>query len=92
MVVLDDRFEGTITGVRDIHGQDIKEGSRIKVEHVNYIGTDKEDVNERFEAKVIYDAFNAMYRYYRVDAKEGDEDYDYGFVFNHRSSRFEIIE
>ncbi|MDD5192721.1 MAG: hypothetical protein PHH54_07230 [Candidatus Nanoarchaeia archaeon] len=54
------------------------------MEETKYIWMD-----EKFEAIVAYDSFNAMFRYFPSNLKENDE--HPGFIFNHRSSRFELI-
>lgn len=76
---------GTHIGILDINGKEIKNGDRIKVQHVNYPGTDKEEIKDEFTARVLYREFQAMYQY----SPDGDSEEEY--IFNHRSSRFEIL-
>ena len=84
----DTRFRGVEIGIKDIHENEIKEGDRIRVEHVNYMGTGNECVEESFEADVMYNAFQAMFVYISVGQDEYEERL---YTFNHRSSRFEIV-
>ena len=83
--------KGTLIEVFDIKGKSIKNGDLIKVQHVNYAGTGKEYVDEEFTARVFYHGFRAAFMYVREGVKPGDED-DSTYHFNHRSSRFEILE
>ena len=76
-------------GIVDINDRNIKCGDGLRVEHVNYMGTDKEYVDEKFEAEVRHIPFQAMYRYFPVDDSSHEHE---GYIFNHRSSRFEIID
>lgn len=79
--------KGTLIGILDINGKEIKNGDRIKVQHVNYIDTPKEKIKEEFTARVFYHEFSATYKYSQLEnSKDG------GYIFNHRSSKFEVLE
>jgi len=79
---------GTEIGISDIKGRPIRNGDRINVKHINYMGTSHETVAEEFIAKVEYHAFQAMFKYY----PEGPDNDDHeGYIFNHRSSTFEVL-
>ncbi len=84
--------EGVLIGILDMHGNEIVNGDRIRVEHVNYKGhPEKERVDENFIARVFYHKFRAAFLY----TKEGVSPKDIGsntYHFNHRSSRFEILD
>jgi hypothetical protein len=81
---------GTLIGILDQNGKEIANGDRINVQHVNYMGTPKEEMVEEFTAEVFYHNSSAAFLY----AKEGVffEGEDNSYYFNHRSSRFEILE
>jgi len=78
---------GIEIGIKDVHGREIRNGDKIRVQHVNYLGTEREKVDEEFAARVFYNSFQAMYQYLKENSGPDDE----AFVFNHRSSRFEVV-
>ena len=84
--------KGTLIGILDIHGKEIKNGDIIKVKHINYKGTPKEEVAEEFIARVFYHEFQATYRYKPGGIQDAEDTEDASYIFNHRSSSFEIIQ
>lgn len=81
---------GVFIGVKDIHGGEIRNGDRIRVQHVSYEGTKSESIDEEFNARVFYHDFIAAFLYTREGVSPEDEDAN-TYHFNHRSSRYEIL-
>lgn len=82
--------DGTLTGIIDIHGNEIETGQRVLVEHVRHIGTKGEYVDDKFIAKV-----NHVEKYGFVYTREGIlEDIRTGDTYNlnTNNSRFEIVK
>lgn len=82
---------GVLIGICDIHGNEIGSGNRIRVQHITYKDTPREHVDEEFIARVSYHISRAAFLYTQEDVPEEDQD-DHTYHFNHRSSRFEILE
>ena len=80
--------KGILIGILDIHGNEIGNGDRIRVQHINYKDTPRERIDDEFIAKVFYHGFTAAFLYKRENVPEPHHTYN----FNHRSSRFEILE
>lgn len=85
------RDEGTLIGVMDINGNEIKNGDRIRVQHINYKDSSRERVDEEFIAKVFYHESGAVFLYAQENVPKVFQD-DCIYHFNHRSSKFEILE
>jgi hypothetical protein len=82
--------KGTLIGILDIHGKEIANGDRIRVKHVNYKDTKREEVVKEFVAEVFYDSAIAAFLYMREEFSSEDEDPTHHF--NPTNSRYEILE
>ena len=83
---------GTLTGIKDVDGKDIRNGDRIRVQHLAYSGTHREFIEEKFTARVFYDEDKSSFLYIKegVEREEEDEN-DNVYRFDQRNSRFEIV-
>ena len=85
--------KGIKIGINDVVGRPIKNVDLVTVEFVNYMGTDKEYVDDKFEGEIFYNKFNCMFMISRPD-KISDEAHSdeekQSYIINHRSMRIKI--
>ena len=78
---------GTHIGIFDINNIRIKNGDLVRVGYINYMNTDKEYIDESFDAVIVYNPFNCMFMIDRVDTEIVSETWDECHIINHRSMR-----
>jgi hypothetical protein len=80
--------KGIKIGINDVNGTPIKNGDLIFVEFVNYMGSEKEYVDDNFEGEIVYNPFNCMFMIDKVGSNS--ESWNDCYVINHRSMRIKI--
>ena len=80
--------KGIKIGINDVNGTPIKNGDLVSVEFVNYMGSEKEYVDDKFDGEVVYNPFNCMFMIHKVGSNS--ESWNDCYTINHRSMRIKI--